>query len=72
MDNHSPTPLSREDRDKINVRIRELAAKLKEVNDQQDERYGQDRQLTPDEMAWNKELRRLRRQRDEANKNIPT
>ena len=66
------TPLSREALDKINERIREHAAKLKEVNDQQDERYGQDRQLTPDEMAWNKELRRLRRQRDEANKNIPT
>ena len=60
----NPTPLSREDLDKINERIRELTAKLKEVNDQQDERYGQDRQMTADEMIWNKELRGLRRQRN--------
>ena len=60
----TPNPLSREDRDKINGRIRELTAKLKEVNDQQDERYGHDRQMTADEMMWNKELRALSRLRD--------
>ena len=70
----TPPPLSKDDLQKINARIRELTAKLKEVNDQQDERYGQDRQMTPDEMMWNKELRQLRRQRDnnERMPDIPT
>jgi hypothetical protein len=57
------TPLSRDDLDKINERIRELTAKIKESNERQ-EKYDGTIQMLPEVFVWNRELRQLRRQRD--------
>lgn len=61
----NPPPLSRDKLDKIQARIVELTAKITESNEQQDTVYGKEnRQLLPEVMVWNRELRKLRRIRD--------
>lgn len=61
----NPVHFSREELDKIQARIVELTAKITESNEQQDKLFGREnRQLLPEVWTWNKELRKLRRIRD--------
>ena len=56
---------SRQEKDEINERVKELTKLIDDSNTKQDIVFGKEhRRILPEVMTWYAELRRLRRQRD--------